>query len=229
MSNRIDTPFTNEHFAAYCMKMVGQPYWYGCCGYKATSDLLSRKAKQYPSHYTSNRTARYKQDIAAKKVVCDCIGGSKGYAWSGGGQSMLDAIGSDKPVSSKYGSNGCPDKGANSMFSYAKQKGMANGAIGTLPEIVGIVLCPGMSATMSAITRGEAVSPMGWVKPRSPVAVDELVQATVHPGQRCRLDRAGCEIPMERLMSSPTPSLIPQPSYKLIMMRGEDVRALQNN
>jgi len=133
-------PFTNEHFAAYCLKMVGQPYWYGCCGYKATSSLLSRKAKQYPSHYGSSRTNRYKQDIAAKKVVCDCIGGAKGYAWSGGGQAMLDAIGTDKEVSNKYGSNNCPDKGANSMFSYAKQKGLDNGAIGTLPEIIGLAL-----------------------------------------------------------------------------------------
>lgn len=28
---RIDTPFTNEHFAAFCEKMLGQPYWYGSC------------------------------------------------------------------------------------------------------------------------------------------------------------------------------------------------------
>ena len=52
MSERIYTSFTNEHFAAYCLKMVGQPYWYGTCGYKATTSLLNRKAQQYPSHYT---------------------------------------------------------------------------------------------------------------------------------------------------------------------------------
>ena len=77
MSERINTPFTNEHFTAYCLKMVGQPYWYGTCGYKATTSLLSRKGKQYPSHYTSSRMSRYKQDIRDKKVVCDCIGGAK--------------------------------------------------------------------------------------------------------------------------------------------------------
>ena len=140
MSERIDTPFTNEHFAAYCLKMVGQPYWYGTCGYKATTSLLNRKAKQYPSHYGSSRTSRYKQDIRDKKVVCDCIGGAKGYAWTGGGQAMLEAIGNDNAVANKYGSNGCPDKGANSMFSYAKSKGMEWGAIDTLPEIVGLAL-----------------------------------------------------------------------------------------
>ena len=139
-TNRALIPFTNEHFAAWCQKMIGQPYWYGCVVYKCTSSLLSRKTAQYPSHYGSNRTARYKQDIAAKKVAADCIGGAKGYAWTGGGQGVLEAIGTDKTFVSKYGANGCPDKGANSMFSYAKSKGMDWGAIGTLPEIVGVAL-----------------------------------------------------------------------------------------
>ena len=140
MSERIKTPFTNEHFVAYCEKMLGQPYWYGTCGYKATNDLLTRKAKQYPDSYASSRTSRYKQDIAAKAVVCDCIGGAKGYAWSGGGDSMLAAIGTDKAVSNSYGSHGCPDKGANGMFTYAKSKGMDWGVIGTLPEVIGLAL-----------------------------------------------------------------------------------------
>ena len=132
MSERIYTPFTNEHFTAYCLKMVGQPYWYGTCGYKATTSLLSRKGKQYPSHYTSSRMSRYKQDIRDKKVVCDCIGGAKGYAWTNGGQAMLDAIGTDSAVPNKYGANGCPDKGANAMFAWVKSKGMDWGTIDTL-------------------------------------------------------------------------------------------------
>ena len=140
MAERINTPFTNEHFAAYCLKMVGQPYWYGCCGYKAKTSLLSRKAKQYPSHYTASRMSRYKQDIRDRKVVCDCIGGAKGYAWTNGGQAILDAIGTDAAVPNKYGANGCPDKGANSMFAWAKAKGMDWGTIDTLPEIVGLAL-----------------------------------------------------------------------------------------
>ncbi|MCE5342799.1 MAG: peptidoglycan-binding protein [Eubacteriales bacterium] len=137
---RKDTPFTNDHFAAFCEKMVGQPYWYGCCLYKATGSVLSRKTNQYPSSYAASRTARYKQDIANQKVVADCIGAAKGYAWTGGGTGVLEAVGTDKTYSSKYGSNGCPDKGANSMFTYAKSKGMDWGAIGTLPEIVGLAL-----------------------------------------------------------------------------------------
>ena len=140
MAERINTPFTNEHFTAYCLKMVGQPYWYGCCGYKAKTSLLNRKAKQYPSHYTASRMSRYKQDIRDRKVVCDCIGGAKGYAWTNGGQAMLDAIGTDAAVPNKYGANGCPDKGANAMFAWAKSMGMDWGTIDTLPEIVGLAL-----------------------------------------------------------------------------------------
>ena len=140
MSERIYTPFTNEHFADWCQRMVGQPYWYGTCVYKATSSLLSRKSNQYPSHYTSGRMAKYKQHIAEKAVVSDCIGGCKGYAWTNGGQGVLEAIGTDKSVSSSYGSHGCPDKGANSMFSWAKSKGAEWGTIDNLPEIPGLAL-----------------------------------------------------------------------------------------
>ena len=28
MSERIKIPFTNEHFVAFCEKMIGMPYWY---------------------------------------------------------------------------------------------------------------------------------------------------------------------------------------------------------
>ena len=140
MADRINTPFTNEHFADWCQKMVGQPYWYGTCVYKATNSLLSRKSNQYPSSYASSRMSRYKQDISNKAVVSDCIGGCKGYAWTNGGQGVLEAIGTDKTITSKYGSNGCPDKGANSMFSWAKSKGMDWGTIDTLPEIPGLAL-----------------------------------------------------------------------------------------
>ena len=95
---------------------------------------------QYPSSYASSRMSRYKQDIANKAVVSDCIGGCKGYAWTNGGQGVLEAIGTDKSITSKYGSNGCPDKGANSMFTWAKSKGMDWGTIDTLPEIPGLAL-----------------------------------------------------------------------------------------
>ena len=73
MSERINTPFTNEHFVAFCEKMVGQPYWYGSVVYKCTENLRARKAKQYPAHYGSSRTTRYRDDIAKKKVCAPAL------------------------------------------------------------------------------------------------------------------------------------------------------------
>ena len=139
-TNRTQVPFTNEHFVAFLRQMVGAPYWYGTCMYKCTESLRARKAKQYPSHYGSSRAARYKRDIAGKKVCADCIGAAKGYAWTNGGQGVIEAIGTDKSITSKYGSNGCPDKGANGMFAWAKTKGAAWGTIETLPEIPGLAV-----------------------------------------------------------------------------------------
>ena len=140
MSERINTPFTNEHFVAFCEKMVGQPYWYGTVAYKCTENLRARKAKQYPAHYGSSRTARYRDDIAKKKVCADCVGLIKGYQWTNGGQGVIESIGTDRTFSSKYGGHGCPDKSANGMFSYAKSKGCAWGTMDTLPEVPGIAL-----------------------------------------------------------------------------------------
>ena len=137
---RINIPFTNEHFAAWCLSMLGQPYWYGAVVYKCTESLRARKAKQYPSHYGSSRTSRYRDDIAKKKVCADCVGGCKGYAWTNGGQGVVEAIGTDKAITSKYGGGGCPDKSANGMFTWAKSKGMEWGTIDTIPEIVGLAV-----------------------------------------------------------------------------------------
>lgn len=139
-TNRALIPFTNEHFVAFLREMVGRPYWYGTCIYKCSNSLLTRKAKQYPGHYKDDRTATYKKHIAAKEVCADCIGAAKGYAWTNAGDGVVEAIGNDKSITSKYGSNKCPDKGANSMFAYAKDKGMPWGTIGTIPEIIGLAV-----------------------------------------------------------------------------------------
>ena len=133
-------PFTGAHFAAFCLSMVGQPYWYGTCLYKCSESLRARKARQYPSHYSSSRTARYQRDAAREKICADCIGGAKGYAWTNGGQGVVDFIGIPGSPKSKYASNNCPDKSANGMFKYAKSQNRPWGAIGTLPETPGLAL-----------------------------------------------------------------------------------------
>lgn len=133
-------PFTGAHFAAFCLSMVGQPYWYGTCLYKCSESLRARKARQYPSHYSSSRTARYQRDAAREKICADCIGGAKGYAWTNGGQGVVDSIGIPGSPRSKYASNNCPDKSANGMFKYAKSQNRPWGTIGTLPETPGLAL-----------------------------------------------------------------------------------------
>lgn len=133
-------PFTNDHFADFCLKMAErkQPYWYGTCGYNCSAGLLERKAKQYPSHYGSSRMSRYRADISAKKVCFDCVGLMKGYAWTNGGEGLIEAIGTGAKITSKYASNNCPDTSANGMFSLAKKKGLPWGTIKTIPEVRGI-------------------------------------------------------------------------------------------
>ena len=49
MADRINTPFTNEHFADWCQKMVGQPYWYGTCVYSDHCEQEGHSQEhQYP-------------------------------------------------------------------------------------------------------------------------------------------------------------------------------------
>ena len=67
MAERKDTPFTGEHFAAWCEKMVGQPYWYGSCVYKCTQNLLDRKAKQRMNRAQHPADAARQQQRADRK------------------------------------------------------------------------------------------------------------------------------------------------------------------
>ena len=124
--------FTNK---AYCEWLLEQatlkrPYWYGTCFQGCSSDLLARKAKQYPSEYQEGRMARYKKDIAAEQICGDCVGGAiKGAAWV--------LLGEQKW---KYQSNGVPDKSADGMFEWCVKQGAETGPIGTIPEIPGIAV-----------------------------------------------------------------------------------------
>ena len=144
MSDRINTPFTNEHFVAFCLSMLGQPYWYGTVVYKCTESLRSRKARQYPSHYGSSRTSRYRDDIAKKKVCADCVGlMRRDTAWTGGGTGRSSrAIGNGQDLLEQVRRQRLPGQvGSNSMFSYAKAQGLRLGHAWTrLPEVPGIAL-----------------------------------------------------------------------------------------
>lgn len=131
---------TNIDFVKFLKGMVGQPYWYGTCVYKCTSATLNKKAGQYPTHYTDARMPTYKKHISNKMIAADCIGLGKGFVWTNGGQGVLESIGNDGTWTAGYAINGCPDKGANSMFTYAKSNGFKYGKIDTIPEIPGLAV-----------------------------------------------------------------------------------------
>ena len=133
---------TNHDLVAFLLALQakGSPYWYGTCVYECTESRLKSKAKQYPAHYTDSRMPKYRQDIAEKKICADCIGAIKGFAWTNGGEGVLESYGTGKDFASKYGSNNCPDKSANGMFEYAKKQGAPWGGIDTIPELPGIAV-----------------------------------------------------------------------------------------
>lgn len=107
-----------------------RPYWYGTFGHTCSNSLLQAKTKQYPSHYTSGRMARYNADIAAGKVCADCVGGAIKWA-------MWSDLGAHKTV---YASNGCPDTSADGMFRHCKDAGMEWGSMASLPEVPGVAV-----------------------------------------------------------------------------------------
>lgn len=133
--------FTNTHFVEFLKGFVGQPYWYGTCVYKCSESLLDKKKAQNPAHYTPERMAQYKENIAANMLCSDCSGLAKGYIWTNGGEGVLESIGqSVAQFKNIYGSNGLPDKSANGMFDYAKSLGLEWGTIDTMPDIPGLAV-----------------------------------------------------------------------------------------
>lgn len=123
---------TNEQFHEFLLKAykAGWVYWYGTYGKKCTQSLYNSKKKQYPKHYTDDRTAKYMKQISEGRYCADCIGLGKAFVWSNG----------EFEGTPKYKSNGMPDKSANGMFEYAKKQGLKNGPIDTIPEILGIAV-----------------------------------------------------------------------------------------
>lgn len=116
---------TNTGLVEYAKAQLGLPYWYGTFGQVSTKSLLDAKTKQYPSHYTTTRMAKYNSQLG--KRVHDCVGLVKGYLWS------------ETPTSApKY--NSAQDVSANGMLSVCRERG----SIGTMPEIPGVlVFLPG--------------------------------------------------------------------------------------
>ena len=118
---------TNLQLVQFAERAValGAKYWYGTCWYDSSESLLTRKAKQYPPHYTSGRMPTYRKHIAEKCMVCDCVGLIKGFFWTNGGTGP-----------NKYKSNNCPDTSANGMIALCPE----TWPISKMPDTPGLVL-----------------------------------------------------------------------------------------
>lgn len=118
---------TNIGLRNFVQQLIGEPYWYGTCVYPCTSSLLSRKANQYPTHYTDARMPRYRNDISSGRTCADCIGLIKGYHWWNGEKAVNDGVG---------------DVNTTGMFNAAKirfkvDKSLPNYGV---PEVPGLIM-----------------------------------------------------------------------------------------
>lgn len=129
--------YTSKEFVSFIRSMIGAPYWYGTCCYKASQSLLDAKKRQYPRQY-QGYAATFQKAIVDKAVVCDCVGLIKGFFWSEGGERVYKykRDGGNLALRYAYGIN---DYGANGIFNYCKKQGKY-GKLDTLPEIPGIIL-----------------------------------------------------------------------------------------
>lgn len=101
----------------------GWGYVWGTYGNVLTGDLLAYKLQQYP-----DGVGQYEDFIRSNWLngrTTDCVGLIKGYGW-------LDP--SDLKI--KYGTNGMPDIGANTMYQNATVKG----TISTMPDTPGLAV-----------------------------------------------------------------------------------------
>lgn len=101
----------------------GWGYVWGTYGHVLTESLLNSKLQQYP-----DGVGKYEDFIRANWLdsrTTDCVGLIKGYGW-------LDP----DSLTIKYGTNGMPDIGANTMYHNAT----VSGPITTIPETPGLAV-----------------------------------------------------------------------------------------
>lgn len=105
-------------------------YVWGTYGSVLTESLLEYKVGQYPEG-----VGAYEDFIRANwlgRRCTDCVGLIKGYGWLDTGTLTM-----------RYGTNGMPDYGANTMFLAAQNAGVSGrdyGVISTMPEIKGLAV-----------------------------------------------------------------------------------------
>ena len=115
--------YTSEQIHKWLCENLIKKYWYGTHGHICSEELLQRKKKQYPAHYTSGRMSTYRKHIAEGALCADCVGAIKYAFWSDLGAHAQ-----------RYQSNGMPDTSADGLFRLAKELGCDWGTIDTMPD-----------------------------------------------------------------------------------------------
>ena len=119
---------TNKNLAAFCLSVVGAPYWFGTFGNIANSSLYNSKKAQYPNYYPPKSWTEASFTSQYGKRVTDCAGLLKWFLWS---NNMTDKAPTYKS-SEDYGANGFYEKCTS------------KGKISTLPsDKVGIIVFNG--------------------------------------------------------------------------------------
>lgn len=127
---------TAANLAAFCLQVVGTPYWMGCYGQKSSRALYNQKKADYPQYYPpkSWTEASFTDDFG--KRVTDCAGLIKWFLWS---NNMTDK-------SPSYRAS--EDWGATTMFKNCTE----TGKIGTLPAAkIGICVFNGNDTTKTHV------------------------------------------------------------------------------
>lgn len=152
--------YSVDQLLHYLNLMVGQPYWYGTCCYKASTSLLERKADQYPNWYTKSRIPALKFDCETHHAVTDCVGLIKGFFWTYGGRDLETYLQGNFYLENKYQLD-CPDKSADSLVTYFRSKGANFGVtITSIPNSVCVVHKSGHVGVY--IGNGEVIESKGF-------------------------------------------------------------------
>ena len=122
----------NKDLAAYAIQAWENNWGYvwGTYGSVLTESLLSYKIQQYPDGV--GQYAGFIRSHWLNRRCTDCVGLIKGYGW-------LDA----STGAIRYGTNGMPDYGANTMYRAAAQAGVSGqdyGPMSTMPDVVGLAV-----------------------------------------------------------------------------------------
>ena len=107
-------------------------YMLGPWGWPANEKMIARATTQGGHAQTNRQWLPQANAIKGKGFLFDCVGLIKGYGW-------LDA----STGAIRYGTNGMPDYGANTMYRAATQAGVSGqdyGPISTMPDIVGLAV-----------------------------------------------------------------------------------------